>query len=92
MTKKTSILTIAISGLLSIIIATAWINFGAIELGALIYFIIPLLTAIGTIILLLLMKFTIVKNKTWPIIILTTINILTGHFMRLNFYYHIVNL
>ena len=91
MTKKASVLALTISGLLTIIITTAWIDFGAIELGALIYFIIPLLTVIGTIVLYLLMRIVMPNNTIWLVIIFIIINLLTGLFMRLNFYYHFIN-
>ena len=91
MTKKTSILTITASGLLSIIIATAWVNFGAISLGALIYLIVPLIIAIGTIILFFIVNEFVINNKTWVTITFIGINILTGLFMRFDFYYNIIS-
>ncbi len=90
MTKKSSILSIAASGLLSIIIATAWVNFGAISLGALIYLIVPSIIAIVTIILFFIVTAYIIESKTWVTITFIGINILTGIFMRLDFYYKII--
>jgi len=90
--KIFSILTIAASGLLSVIIATAWINYGAIELGALIYFFIPLLILIGTVLVFLVVDIFLKGKRTLITISFICINILTGILMRLDFYYHILNL
>jgi hypothetical protein len=85
-------LTIIGSGLLSVTIATVWINYGAIELGALIYLLIPLITAIGTILLFLVADIFLKEERNLLTISFICINILTGLLMRFDFYYHILNL
>lgn len=84
-------MTIAASGLISIILATAWVDFGAIELGAIIYFIMPLLIGLGTLILFWLTDKFIVQKRVWLTIAFIGVNILTGLFMRLDFYYNFIN-
>ena len=91
MNKAWSILILILSGLLSIIIGTAWVNYGAAELAVLIYVVIPVLVIIVTVLLYLLIPNTIISKKSL-LIILILVNILTGVLMRLDFYFHILGL
>ena len=84
-------MTIATSGILSIILATAWVNFGAIELGAIIYFILPLLIGFGTLILFWLTDKFLFQKRVYLTIIFIVIDVLTGLFLRLDFYYNFIN-
>ncbi len=84
-------MTISLSGLLSIALATAWVNFGAVELGAIIYFLVPLVVALGTLILFWLTDNFIKQKRSWLTITFIGINIVTGLFMRLDFYYSFIN-
>ena len=85
-------LAIVISGLISIILANAWLNFGAIELGAIYNFIIPLSVLFVSIILFRILNSSGSKNiKAW-IIVLCGVNILAGLILRLDFYYNFLNL
>jgi hypothetical protein len=90
--KVISILTIIASGLVSIIISTAWVNYGAMELGALIYLLIPLITVTGTILLFLVADIFLKEERNLLTITFICINILTGILMRLDFYHNILNL
>lgn len=87
--KAKAMLIIALSGLISIFVATAWIQFGAIELGALIYFAVPLIVAFITIITFSVIDFNFPKFRFRMTIGFATINVMTGIIMRLDFYYGI---
>ena len=90
-TKGKAILILLAAGLLSIGLAMAGVNYGAAELGALIYLIIPILaTIIALIIFFLADKFTSVNRKRLTIILAIFILAL-GIFLRLDFYYDIIN-
>jgi hypothetical protein len=91
MTKTKSVLTIAISGFLSIAISTIAVNYGATELAALIYVFVPAIVGLATIVLFLLVDLLIKESRTLSTIIFIVINILTGLFMRIDFYYNIIN-
>lgn len=91
MTKLKSILLIALSGVISCIVSMAGVEYGAIELGALIYMIVPFLTTILLIISFYLIDFFIPDKRKWIIISSFIISILMGIFLRLDFYYNIVN-
>ena len=91
MTIKKSVLTITASGLLSILIAVAWVNFGAVELGALIYFFVPLFIGLVTIGLFMAFDNDVLKRRQLLTLVFVGINILTGIFMRLDFYYSFIN-
>ena len=49
MKKSIAILLVAASTILSLILSTALINYGAVELGALIYLIVPVTIGAGSI-------------------------------------------
>ena len=91
MTKTKSVLAIAISGFLSIAISTIAVNYGATELAALIYVFVPAIVGLATIVLFLLVDLLIKESRTLSTIIFIVINILTGLFMRIDFYYNIIN-
>jgi len=86
-----SVSAIAVSGVISIFTAIAWVNFGAAELGAIIYLARPLVVALASVALFLAVKLFTAKNVTWLTIALVCINILTGCFLRLDYYHHFVN-
>lgn len=92
LTKIFSISAIIVSGIFSLIIATASIDYGAMELGALIYFIIPIIVLIGTIILFLVIDIFLKEIRNALTITFICINLLAGLLMRLDFYYHILNI
>ena len=90
-TKRKAIMILVSAGVLSIVLAMAGVEYGAIELGALIYAIVPILvTIISTIIFLLIVSFTSIDRKKLTII-LSIIILLIGIFLRLDFYYSILN-
>jgi len=91
LTKLKSILLIAASGVLSVIIATAGVEYGAVELGALIYVFVPMMVTAATVIIFFLMRRFLPEHKNWYLIVLIAINIFTGILMRLDFYYNIFN-
>ncbi|MDQ6763459.1 MAG: hypothetical protein M3015_12635 [Bacteroidota bacterium] len=90
-TKRKAILILVLSGVLSIVLAMAGVEYGAVELGALIYVIVPIIvTIIAIIIFLLIVSFTSIDRKRLTII-LTTLILLIGIFLRFDFYYSIIN-
>jgi hypothetical protein len=86
-----SLSLLALSGILGVFIATAWVNYGAAELAALIYVVIPLCVVLISILLFFVFPHTVISKRNL-MIILVSINILTGVLMRLDFYYHILGL
>ena len=69
-TKRKAILILVLSGVLSIFLAMAGVEYAAVELGALIYVIVPILvTIIAIIIFLLIVSFTSIDRKRLTIIL-----------------------
>ena len=91
MTRKESILKIALSGLLSVLISMVGVNYGAVELGAIIYFIVPVIVCLSTIFLFIIIDAYTITKKASLVKIFFIINIITGIFMRLDFYYNLIN-
>ena len=92
MNVRNAILKIILSGILSVIISMAGVNYGAVELGAIIYFIIPVTACIITLISYKIIVNAFTINR--PSILANSfiaLNIVVGIFMRLDFYYNIVN-
>lgn len=89
--KRKAILIIIAAGVLSIVFAMAGVEYGATELGALIYLIVPILVNILAIILFLLLnKYTSI-NKRRLTLLLTIIILLIGIYLRFDFYHNIIN-
>lgn len=91
MTKIKAILLLIVAGLCSIIIAMAGVVYGAIELGALIYMIIPIIVTIVAIIAFLAIDRLALVNRKQLIIIFSVIILLIGVFLRFDFYCNIIN-
>ena len=91
MSRIVSILLICLSGIISLITAVGWINYGAAELAALIYLVIPLAVLGVSVIIYLLSAWKIPAGKTSIVIIMIVLNILTGILMRIDFYYNLFN-
>ena len=88
MKKITALLLIAASTVLSVIIAMAFVNYGAVELGALGYLFAVVLTGIATILLFLLADHFFNRKRAAVTFALVAINILVGILMRMDFYWH----
>jgi hypothetical protein len=91
MKKAFSITCIVCSGILAAIIAIAFTNFGAIELGALIYFIIPFLSTIFSLILFLIFDYFRRSYRKQITVVLVLLNLLIGILLRIDFAYKVVN-
>ncbi len=89
MKKITALLLIAVSTVLSLIIAMAYVNYGAVELGALAYLYGGVLAGIITILLFLLADHFFSRRRVAVTIALVVINILVGILMRMDFYWHL---
>ena len=89
--KPKAILMLVLAGVLSIVLAMAGVEYGAVELGALIYLIVPIILTIVTIIVFLLIASFTSMNRKRLTIILAIVILLMGVFLRFDFYYNIMN-
>lgn len=89
LSKPKALLIIALSGLISIFLATAWVKFGAMELGALIYLSVPIIVAVVTMIIFSIVDLFFSKFRFQLTIAFAIINLAIGIVMRLDFYYGI---
>jgi hypothetical protein len=86
MKKSASILLIIVSTLISVAVATGWVNYGAIELGALFYYFVPVIAGFATVIAFILADIRFRRFRTGITISLIIFNLLVGILMRLDFY------
>ncbi len=91
MSRITSLLLISLSGIISLLLAVAWVNYGAAELAAFIYLVVPLIVLVLSVIVYLLSAWKRPAGKMPLVIIIMTLNILTGLLMRIDFYYNLFN-
>jgi hypothetical protein len=90
LSKTKSLLIIALSGLISIFFAVAWVEYGATELGVLIYFFVPIIVTISLLIISSLIELFFSVNRFWLTMTFVIINLITGIFLRFDFYYNII--
>ena len=90
-TKFKAILILVVAGVLSIVLAMAGVNYGAIELGALIYFFVPILVTIVAIVIFFIINSLTSINRLRLTVILSIIILLIGFFLRFDFYYNLIN-
>ena len=91
MKKYQAVLLIIASILISVIIATAFVNFGAIELGAIYYFVLPVLLGLCTVILFFPVDYYFKKHRNRITLAFVAVNMLAGLVMRLDFYFQFLN-
>lgn len=91
MKKYQAVLLIIASILMSVIIASAFVNFGAIELGAIYYFVLPVLFGICTVILFFPVDHFLKKHRNRITMAFVAINMLVGLVLRLDFYFQFLN-
>ena len=86
MKRSVSILLIVVSTLISVAVATAWVNYGAIELGALFYFLMPVIAGIAAIITFILIDIRLGRFRKKITMALIIFILLVGVLMRVDFY------
>ncbi len=92
MGKLKAMLLQVVAGILSVLIATLFVSYGAVELGALIYFVVPIIITIAAInILFIADLITGGSIRTRLAYALAIVNVLIGVFLRFDFYYNIIN-
>jgi len=91
MKKSIALLLIAASTVLSVVISMAFINYGAMELGALIYLIVPVIIGIFSSVLFFLLDHFLKNRRTRVTVCIVALNIFVGILMRLDFYWQIFN-
>lgn len=86
LSKFKAILLIALSGLGSVFLATAWIEFGAMELGALMYLFVPIVVAVASIAIFSLIDFFTPRFRDLLTVTFVIVNLMIGIIKRLDFY------
>ena len=89
--KMKAVLLLILAGALSIVLAMAGVNYGAVELGALIYLIIPIFVTVLAIVLFFILTLITSINSKLLAIILSVVILLIGLFLRLDFYYSFID-
>ena len=91
LTKTKAILILVLACVLSIVLAMAGVEYGAIELGALVYFFVPIIVTIIAINIFFIIDSFNSINRFRLTVILSIIILLLGVFLRIDFYYQILN-
>ena len=89
--KAKALLAIVFAGVLSIVLAMAGVDYGGIELGALVYLITPIFATIVAIVIFILIDYFTSTNRKQLVSILFIILLLLGVFLRADFYCNIIN-
>jgi hypothetical protein len=92
MSKLKSIGLLICAGIVSLLLSVAFINYGAMELGAIIYMFVPVASAFLLLVLFLLLDIFLSRFRVKITVIFILLNLLVGIFMRMDFYFNILHL